>query len=76
MALWMIIYDTEGANTKPECKGRDGESLVKMYKCQNPFRFHFSYHYQLNDHNNRRHSTISLDRKWDTKFWPDRNFAW
>ena len=22
------------------------------------------------------HATISLERTWTTKFWPDRNFAW
>ena len=31
---------------------------------------------KIDDHNNRRHAPISIDRTWATKFWPDRNFAW
>ena len=30
----------------------------------------------MDDHNNRRHAHISLERTGATKFWPDRNFAW
>ena len=29
MELWMTLDDLEGANTKRNYKGRDGESLVK-----------------------------------------------
>ena len=32
--------------------------------------------HQVDDHNNRCHAPISLERTWATKFWPDRNFAW
>ena len=27
-------------------------------------------------HNNRRHVPISIERTWQTKFWPNRNFEW
>ena len=32
--------------------------------------------HQVEDHKNRRHSPISLNRTWDIKLWPDCNFAW
>ena len=37
---------------------------------------HFRYRHQVDDHNNRRHAPISIERTWATKFCPDRNFAW
>ena len=49
---------------------------MKMFKYRQPFGLHFSYRHQVDNHNNRRHSHISLYRTWDTKFFPDRNFAW
>ena len=30
----------------------------------------------MDDHNNRRHAFIFLERTWETNFWPDRNFDW
>ena len=43
MALWTTLDDLEGANTKCNYKGRDGESLVKMFKYWQPFGLHFCY---------------------------------
>ena len=76
MASWMTHDDLEGANTKRSYKGRYGESLVKIFNYWQPFGWHFCYRHQVDDHNNRCHSPISLERAWDTKFFTDRNFAW
>ena len=65
-----------GSNTKHNHKGRDGDSLVKIFKYRQPFGSNFSYRYHLDDHNDRHHSTISLDITWATKVWTDFNFAW
>ena len=36
---------------------------------------HFMYRHSVDDHNNKRHSPISLEVIWATKFWPNRVFA-
>ena len=41
MALWMTHDDMYGSNTKRNYKGRDGDSLVKMFKYWQPFGFNF-----------------------------------
>ena len=76
MATWMILKDLDGADTRRDYKGRDGQSLYRKFKYRQPFGLHFRYRHQVYEHNNRRHSHISLKRTWSTKFWPDRNFKW
>ena len=34
------------------------------------------YQHQVDENNNRRHAHISIERTWDTKYWPDNCFAW
>ena len=36
---------------------------------------HFLYRHSVNDHNNKRHSPISLEGLWATKYWPNRVFS-
>jgi hypothetical protein len=76
MASWMTLEELEGANTRRDYKDRDGRSLQRLFTYRQPFGLHFRYRHQIDDHNNRRHAPISLERTWATKFWPDRNFAW
>ena len=59
---WMTLDELEGANKKRNYKGRNFESIVKEFKYQKPFGLHFCYRRQVDNHNNRRHSHISLER--------------
>ena len=34
------------------------------------------YRHRVDDNNNRRHTTIFIEKNWDTKYWPDICFAW
>jgi hypothetical protein len=36
---------------------------------------HFRYRHVIDDHNSKRHSPISLEVTWATKWWPHRVFA-
>ena len=36
---------------------------------------HFMYCHSVDDHNNKRHSPMSLEVIWATKFWPNHVFA-
>ena len=76
MTQWMTLDGLEGSNTKQKYKVRDGESLVKNVKYWHPLGLHFHYRHQVDNHNNRRHSTISPERTRATKFCTDHKFAW
>ena len=76
MATWMTLEELDGADTRREYKGRDGESLARIFKYRQPFGLHFRYRHQVDDQNNRRHAPISIERTRATKFWTDRNFPW
>ena len=76
MAIWMTLGELDGADTMREYKGRDGQSLTRLFNYCQPFGLNFRYCHQVDDHINRIHATISIERTWETKFWPDRNFAW
>ena len=36
---------------------------------------HFLYQHSVDNHNNKRHSPISLEVVWATKYWPNRVFS-
>ena len=36
---------------------------------------HFLYRHSVDDHNNKRHSPISLEVVWATKYWPNHVFS-
>ena len=36
---------------------------------------HFLYRHSVDDHNNKRHSPISLEVAWGTKYWPNHVFS-
>ena len=58
MATWMTLEELDGADTRREYKGRDGESLARLFKYGQPFGLHFRYRHKVDDHNNIRHAPI------------------
>ena len=60
MATWMTLEELDGADTRREYKGRDGESLARLSKYSQPFGLPFRYRHQVDYHNNRRHAPISI----------------
>ena len=55
---------------------KNGQQVTKTFSYIEPISNHFKYRHQIDDHNNRRHAPISIEKTWATKHWPDRNFAW
>ncbi|KAG7359040.1 transposase IS4 [Nitzschia inconspicua] len=51
----------------------DGE--VKTFKYTETFENHYRYRHAVDDHNNLRHSDISLEETWVTHRWENRAFA-
>ena len=66
MAIWVILEDLEVADTRRNYKGWDSQSLVNLFKYQHPYGLHFRYRHQIDDHNNRRYSSILLESTWST----------
>ena len=76
MSTWMTLKELGGADTMREYKVRYGQSIVRQFKFWQPFEFHFCCLHQVDDHNNRIHSPISIERTWAAKFCSDRKSAW
>ena len=75
MCKRMTLDNFEGGQTRREYIV-DGVKTTKTFGYKQPFRMHYKFRHQVDDNNNRRHSPISVDRTWATKFWEDRNCAW
>ena len=72
----MIFYELEGTKTRRDYIDSSGTKQTNQFTYQQPFRLHFKYQHQVDDHNNKRHAPIFLERTWATKFYPDHNFSW
>ena len=77
--LMMKTYGTleylEGSDTQRRYKGAGGELTTKRFNYCEVFGSHFIYRHQVDENSNWRHSTISVERTWDTKYWPGRCHA-
>ena len=58
MATWITLEELDGADTRWEYKGRDGESLTRLFKYRQPFGLNFRYRHQVDNQKNRRHAPI------------------
>jgi hypothetical protein len=53
----------------------NGNKATKEFKYTECFDNHFLYRHAVDDHNNLRHSDISLEETWSTHRWENRVFA-
>ena len=78
--LMMTTYGTleylERLGTQRRYKGSGGDLVTKQFNYRKVFGINFNYRYQVDDNNNRRHSPVSVERTWDTKYWTDRCHAY
>ena len=51
----------------------DGQKVT--FKYTKNFSYHYKYRHMVDDHNNLRHSTPSLEETWKTHRWENRVFA-
>jgi len=76
----MMLMSTYGTTTrlgdeKIRCWFQGDEKLVKTFQYPEVVHNHFQYRHIVDDHNAKRHSPISLEMSWATKWWPNRVFA-
>ena len=48
-----------------------GEAKTAQFMYNIPFPNHFKYCHTFDEHNNLRHSKISLEETWSTQRWPN-----
>ena len=75
VASWMTLDELEGARTRGYFINRSGTNETKQFTYHQPFRINFTYRHKVDDHNNRRHAPIYLERIWETNFCSDHNFS-
>lgn len=56
-------------------KSETGEETTKTFQYTEPFANHYDYRHVVDDHNNNRHSGISIEETWLTHRWENRVFA-
>ena len=74
----MKLMSTYGALTVDEGEPENvryvqGEKTT--FKYTKNFAYHFKYRHMVDDHNNLRHSTPTLEDTWTTHVWENRVFA-
>ena len=75
MTSWMALEEIPDHKIRRYYKDADGRTTSKKFEYRWSFGLHFKFRQQADDHNNRRHLPISVERSMATKFWPDRNFT-
>ena len=56
-------------------KDESGKIVHREFEYTTVFSNHFKYRHTVDDHNNLRHSTPSLEETWITHRWPNRVFS-
>ena len=74
MVLMMTNYGMldhlEGSHTQWRYKGMGGELETKQFNYPEIFGKCFNYRHQVDNNINCRDYPISVDRTWDTEYWP------
>ena len=74
----MSTYGTNlrsGKETCHEWVDSDGTKKTTKFNYPEAVGNHFLYRHSVDDHNNKRHSPISLEVVWGTKYWPNCVFS-
>ena len=73
----MSLMSTYGTNNRDNGKETrrnwkvGGEARTTSFRYPEVVHNHFLYRHAVDDHNGKRHSTISLEVIWATKRWPN-----
>lgn len=76
MTTFGMMEEVENHKTRREWK-EPGSGLTrsKTFNYQENFSLYFHNRHQIDDHNNRRQSPISIEKTWGTKEWQHHVFA-
>ena len=66
------LDNLEGSDTHQRYKGTGGELVTKLLNYREVFGNHFNYRHKVDNNNNQRHSPISVERAYATRYWTDQ----
>ena len=75
MATYGALRSVDEGATQRSVTRRSGIRENVSFKYTEPFFNHFKFRHQVDDHNNNRHSPISLEESINTKDWKIRVFT-
>ena len=75
MSTYGFLNEDEEGATAHQWRSPNGEVTSKQFIYWEPFFNHFHYRHAVDDHNGKRHSPISLEETWGTKWWPNCIFS-
>ena len=66
MATYGALVEIDRSKTLRSLTAAHGEKFIKSFNYTEPFHNHFKFCHQVDDHNNSRHSPLSLEERWAT----------
>ena len=75
MAMYGALVEIDASKTLRSLTAVNGEKFIKLLNFNESFHNHFKFCHQVDDHNNSRHSPLSLDERWATKDWKHQVFS-
>ena len=75
MATYGALDEIDGSKTLRSLTAVNGEKFIKSFNYTEPFHNHFKFCHQVDDHNNSRHSPLSLEESWAIKDWKHQVFS-
>jgi Transposase IS4 len=69
MATYWALVEIDESKTLRSLTAVNSEKFIKSFHYTEPFHNHFKFYNQVDDHNNSRHSPLSLEESWATKDW-------
>lgn len=75
MATYGRLLPRSDAEMKQRQWTENGQQRTAIFRYHEPFDNHYRYRHAVDDHNNNRHSDISLEETWVTHRWENRVFA-
>jgi Transposase IS4 len=73
VTMLMSSYGTNERVGNDKIRFVEGEKMV--FKYPEVVSNHYRYRHAVDDHNAKRHAPISFEKRWGTKYWKDRVFA-
>ena len=75
MSTYGRLIISEGQRISKRVFTKDGNKQKIDFKYAEPFANHFDYHHIVDDHNNLRNQTPSIEETWRAHRWANRVFA-
>lgn len=73
--MLMATFGTQERVGQENFRNLPNHQRVTTFRYPELFYNHYHYRHAVDDHNNRRHAPVSIEKTWTTNWWPHRVFA-